>query len=127
MDPMSRAAVSIRHSSAISVAAVIMMIAMVSLATWAPYLLVLLVIPLVVAVWGWRSGTDADPDGLTVTALLGRRRIPWSDIAGFTHTSRRKVAARLAGGTAVDLPAVTTDDLPRLVAVAGTELITDPR
>jgi hypothetical protein len=124
---MSRATISLRHSPAISVAAVIMMIAMVSLATWAPYLLALMVIPLAVAVWAWRSGTDADADGLTVTALFGRRRIPWADVVGFTHTSRRRVAARLASGTSIDLPAVTTDDLPRLVGVAGTELITDPR
>jgi hypothetical protein len=127
MARMSPAAISFRHSTALSIGAVMVMIAMVSLGAWAPYLLVLMVIPLAVAVWGWRSGTDADASGLTVTALFGRRRVPWSQVVGFTPTSRRRVAARLAGGTAIDLPAVTVEDLPRLVEVAGTELITDSR
>src|SRR5262245_56068778 len=69
--------VRFRRSSAVTVAAVIAMIAGLSLATWAPaYWLVLLVIPLAVAVWSWRSGTDVNRDGLTVKAALGRRRIP---------------------------------------------------
>lgn len=127
MGTMSRAVLSFRHNAAATVAAVIMMIAMLSLAVWAPYLLVLMIIPLALAVRNWRTGTDADADGLTVSAALGRRRIPWSDVEAFVRRPGGRVAARLAGGTAIDLPAVSVGDLPRLVAVSGTELVTDPR
>ena len=42
-----------RQNSAVTVAAVLAVIGGVSLAKWAVYLLPLLLIPLVVAVWGW--------------------------------------------------------------------------
>jgi hypothetical protein len=77
--------VRFRRSPATALAAVVFMIAALSVARWAPYLLILLVIPAVVAMWSWRSGTDADQAGLTVRALLGSRRIPWSDVAGLVH------------------------------------------
>lgn len=126
MGAMGKATVSYRHNAAGTMAAVVMMIAMMSFAVWAPYLLVLLVIPLALAVWNWRAGTDVDADGLTVTAALGRRRIPWSQVAGFVRTPRGRVAARLTGGVDVELPAVSEKDLPQLVQVSGTELVTDP-
>ena len=124
---MATSAVAFRRSTAITLAALVMMLALISVAAWAPYLLILMVVPLAVAVWAWRSGTDADTDGLTVTALLGRRRIPWIEIAGFTSTPRGRVAARLTNGTEIDLPAVSADDLPRLVEASGAPIVTDPR
>ena len=68
---MATSAIAFRRSTAISVAALVMTVALLSVATWAPYLLFALLVPLAVAVWAWRSGTDAAPDGLTVIALLG--------------------------------------------------------
>ncbi len=98
-----------------------------------PYLVVLVVIPLGVAVWSWRSGTDADESGLTVRAALGRRRIPWSNVAG-VFTEGDQVSAQLTSGRAITLPAVGAADVPRLVAASGQELgpapdgdVTDPR
>jgi hypothetical protein len=127
MGTMSKAVLRYRHSSAITVAAIVVMISMLSLATWAPYLLVLLLIPLVVAIWAWRTGTDADESGLTVTAVVGRRRIPWADVAGLVPTDRGGVSAQLTTGMAIRLPAVPAADAARLVAASGTELVTDPR
>jgi hypothetical protein len=113
-----------RYSSAITVAAVIVMISGISLATWAPYLLPVLVVPLAVAVWSWRAGTNADSHGLTVRALLGSRRLPWPSVSGLVTDGRGHVSAQLTSGTAVQLPAVTAADLPRLVAASGQELVT---
>ena len=125
--------IQFRRSSALTVAAVIVAIAGLSVLTWAPYLVVLVVIPLGVAVWSWRSGTDADESGLTVRAALGRRRIPWSNVAG-VFTEGDQVSAQLTSGRAITLPAVGAADVPRLVAASGQDLgpapdgdLTDPR
>ncbi len=117
--------VRLRNSSATTVAAVIALIAGVSLATWAPYLLPLLLVPLVVAVWGWRAGTDADVRGLTVRAAFGSRRIPWSDVNGLVTDARGRVSAHLTSGKAVTLTAVSATDIPRIVAASGQDLIVD--
>jgi Bacterial PH domain len=114
--------VRFRRSPATTLAAVVFMIAGLSVARWAPYLLILLVIPAVVAVWSWRTGTDADPAGLTVRALLGSRRIPWSDVAGLVTDDRGTVSAQLTSGRAVPLPAVGRADLPRVVGAAGEDI-----
>jgi hypothetical protein len=121
MDPVPKAAptVRFRHSSAIGVAAVIMMIAGLSLATWAPYLLPVLVIPLAIAVWAWRAGTDVDADGLTVRAALASRRVPWPDVTGLVTDAHGGVSAQLASGNSLPLPAVSANDLPRLLTAAG--------
>jgi hypothetical protein len=108
------------------VAAVIMMIAGLSLATWAPYLLALLIVPLAVAVWSWRSGTDADAGGLTVRAALGSRRIPWPAVSGIVTDSRDGVRVQLASGRSVHLTAVSAADVPRLVAASGQDVVTAP-
>jgi len=126
-------AVRFRRSSALTVAALIAAIAAVPALSWRPYLAILLVIPLGVAVWAWRSGTDADKSGLTVRAAVGRRRIPWSDVAGVV-TEGGQVTAQLTSGRAITLPAVGAADVPRLVAASGQKPgsttdgnVTDPR
>jgi hypothetical protein len=112
-----------RHSSAITVAGVLATIAGISVGSWQPYLLVLLVIPLAISVWSWRAGTDVDAEGLTVRAALGRRRLPWSRVVGLEVDARRHVEAVLDSGGRVVLTAVTPADLPRLVEAAGGQLV----
>jgi hypothetical protein len=123
--------VQFRRSPATTIAAIIVALGGLSLFTWAPpYLLIVLVIPLAVALWSWRAGTDVDADGVTVRAALGRRRIPWSDVTGLVTDGRGQVSAHLTSGRAITLPAVTAADVPRLVAASGQELrsdVTDPR
>jgi hypothetical protein len=109
--------VRFRHSSAITVAGVIAAIAGISVATWQPYLLVLLVIPLSVSLWSWRAGTDVDADGLTVRAAIGQRRLAWSSVAGIEPEGTRVVAVLDSGGRVV-LTAVNPTDLPTLLAAA---------
>lgn len=108
-----------RHHAALAVAAVIALIGAVPLAATTWYLTPVLLIPLAVAIWAWRAGTDVNPDGLVVRALLGRRRIPWSAVAELATDRRGRAVATLADGTAVPLTAVTGDDLPRLLSAGG--------
>jgi hypothetical protein len=108
-----------RYSSAITVAAISSMITALSFATWAPYLLVLTVIPLAVALWTWRAGTDVSPEAITVRAALGQRRLPWSDVAEIVPDEHKRVYARLRSGSAVRLTAVGPGHLPQIKELLG--------
>jgi hypothetical protein len=114
--------VRFRHHSGLAIAGLVAFFGAIPVATYRWYLSPILLIPVAVAIWGWRAGTDADENGLTVRALLGRRRLPWSRIEGFVPVGRRQVHAVLAGGATVRLIAVTPADLPKLVAASGAEL-----
>jgi hypothetical protein len=113
--------VRFRQHAGLAIAGLVATFGALPLATVRWYLTPILLVPAAVAVWGWRAGTDADESGVTVRALLGNRRLPWSRIAGFAPVGRR-VTAVLDGGGTVTLTAVTPDDLPKLVAASGTEL-----
>jgi Bacterial PH domain len=112
-----------RRNTSILIAGIVMFCGGIALATSKWYLAPVLLVPLAIIVWGWRSGTDVDADGVRVRALLGSRRISWSQINGFTRHGDR-ILATLTTGRTVALPAVTPDDLPTLVRVGqpgGTE------
>lgn len=115
---MSPTTLRFRHSSALTVAAVVVMLVLISVLTWAPILLVLEVIPLAVALWSWRAGTDVTADGLTVRAVLGQRHVPWTGVAGLVTDDRDRVSAMLTSGGSVRLPAVSRADLPKLTEAA---------
>jgi hypothetical protein len=126
--------VRFRHNVSISIAGFIGFIGAVPIAAgffggengtpayaW-PMLLILLV-PLAVIVWGWRAGTDADAAGLRLRALAGSRVVPWTAVRALVPQGRRVVAV-LEDGSGVPLPAVNRTDLPRLVAASGSALET---
>ncbi|MFU8871083.1 PH domain-containing protein [Micromonospora sp. SL4-19] len=120
---MSRAAtVRFRHNQAILVAAIVALLGALPLATANWWLLWVLLIPLAVIVWAWRAGTDADSRELRLRALTGQRRIPWDRVAELTGDARGRGVVRLDDGELLVLPAVRTDDLPRLVSATGQEL-----
>lgn len=110
--------VKFRHSSAIAIAGLVAFFGAVPVATYHWYLTPILLVPLAVLVWGWRAGTDADARGVSVRALLGTRRLPWSRITALVPAGQRVVAV-LDGGVSVPLPAVGPADLPKLVAASG--------
>jgi hypothetical protein len=118
--------VKFRHNVGIAIAGLVAFFGAVPVATQRWYLAPILLVPLAVMIWGWRAGTDADADGVSVRALLGSRRLPWSRITGLVPDGRR-VVATLDGGGSVRLPAVTPADLPRLVAATGQELVLSTR
>lgn len=117
------AVVKFRHPSAVPVAAVIALLGAVPMLLLGWYGVPILVIPLLVAVWGWRSGTDADHDGIRVRALIGSRRVPWSQIAEVAPAPHGRAAARLVDGAVLALPAVPASQLSRLVSASGQETL----
>lgn len=123
----STGTVRFRHSQAIWVAAVIAFFGALPLASAAWYLTPVLLIPLAIAVWAWRGGTEADADGLRLRALVGQRRIPWSQVLELAADQRGRAVARLADGQVTHLPAVRASELPRLVTATGQKLSTRPQ
>ncbi|SCE66597.1 PH domain-containing protein [Micromonospora mirobrigensis] len=111
-----------RHNQAILVAAIVAFIGALPLATARSYLLPVLLVPVAVAVWAWRAGTDADPRELRLRALTGQRRIAWERVAELAADPRGRAVVRLDDGERLVLPAVRGSDLPRLVAVTGQPL-----
>ncbi|WP_341719448.1 PH domain-containing protein [Micromonospora sp. FIMYZ51] len=111
--------VRFRHHQASLVAAIVATIGAVPLASARAYLLPVLLVPLAVAAWAWRAGTDADADGLRLRALVGQRRIGWEQIAELGADPRGRAVAQLTDGQRLVLPAVRREDLPRLAAAAG--------
>ena len=91
----------------------------VPLAFATPWTPVLLVIPVVVAVWVLRVGVDITDDGLTARSLAGQRRVPWTEVAGIRIAPRGDVWVVTTGGTQVRLPVMRARDLPRLAALSG--------
>ncbi|WP_117210171.1 PH domain-containing protein [Allorhizocola rhizosphaerae] len=80
-----------------------------------PGLLVLVtLVPLVVAIWAWRAGTDANEYGIRVRALVGRRIVPWTEVSALVPDEKGRTRAVLHSGAAVPLTAVKPSDLPRL-------------
>ncbi|HEX6754499.1 MAG TPA: PH domain-containing protein [Mycobacteriales bacterium] len=89
------------------------------LASAAPALAVLWVLPIAAAAWVLRTGVDVDSGGLTVRAVLGSRRIGWDDVAGLAADARGRLSAVLRTGGAVRLPVVRARHLPLLAAASG--------
>jgi hypothetical protein len=108
-----------RHHQAILAGAIVAALGALPLAGSRTYLLPVLLVPVTVAVWAWRAGTDADVRGLRVRALAGQRRIAWEQVAQLGSDPRGRAVAQLDDGRQLVLPAVRREDLPRLVAAAG--------
>jgi hypothetical protein len=100
----------------------IVTISMLTLASLSPWYSLLSLPPLVWTWWAWRAGTDADLDGLRVRALLGRRRIRWSEISALRPDQHDRMVATTADGRELLLTGVTSADVPRLVAASGSPL-----
>ncbi len=111
-----------RHHQAILAGAIVAALGTLPLASARTYLLPVLLVPLAVAVWAWRAGTDADARGLRLRALAGQRRIPWDQVVELGSDPRGRAVAQLGDGQRLLLPAVRREDLPRLVAAAGREV-----
>ena len=124
--------VRFRHNVSIAIAGLLGFIGTVPLATagfdnrtfhnppWYSYpLLLLILIPIAVMVFGWRAGTDATTQGLWVRRYgLGTHPIAWTEIVGIVPQNRR-VYAILTDDRAVPLPGVSPAQIPRLVAASG--------
>ncbi|MBQ1075331.1 PH domain-containing protein [Micromonospora sp. C31] len=114
--------VHFRHNQAILAAAIIAFFGALPVAGARWYLLPVLLVPLAVALWAWRAGTDADAHELRLRALVGQRRISWERVVELAADPRGRAVARLDDGRQVTLPAVRGTDLPRLVSATGQPL-----
>ncbi|GAA1750069.1 PH domain-containing protein [Luedemannella helvata] len=108
-----------RRSAAITVAAAVGFLGALPMLGGGPWYALILLVPLAIALWSWRSGTDVTPDGLVVRAALGSRRVPWSEVVELAPAPKGGVAVRLASGAVLTLPAVPTSALPAIASVGG--------
>lgn len=81
---------------------------------------VLLVVPILAAVFIARTATFVGPSGIRVRAMFGSRTFRWDDIRGLSVTGRL-VYAVLADG-AVRLPCVRISDLSAIAKASGDRL-----
>ena len=86
------------------------------------WVLVLLV-PAAAAVWVLRIGVDVGDDGLTVRSVLGRRTVPWHQLAGIRVAERGELWLVTTHGTEVRVPGLRARDLPRLAALSGGRIL----
>ena len=86
---------------------------------YSPWALLLLVVPLLVALWVLRVGVSVGDEGIGVQSIVGGRSVPWSEVAGIRVGGRRKLWLVTTRGTEIRLPVLRARDLPRLAALSG--------
>ena len=118
MDPTAR----LRMNRTALLPVALLALCVVPLAFAAPWTPVLLLIPVAVAVWVLRTGVDITGEGLTVQALVGRRAVPWTEVAGIRVAARGELWVVTTAGTELRLPGMRARDLPRLAQLSGGRL-----
>jgi hypothetical protein len=95
-------------------------------ATAAPWAVALLLLPVLAAAWVLRVGVDVagdaagdEPAGVTVRSLVGRRHVPWPEVAGIRVGPRGELWLVTTAATEVRLPVLRLRDLPQLSAASG--------
>ncbi|MEN3359102.1 MAG: hypothetical protein V7637_3084 [Mycobacteriales bacterium] len=114
--------IRIRPTRTMLLAVLIFAFCVLPLAGASGWLLILLALPLVALAWVLRVGVDVGPDAITVRALLGRRRIPWADVAGLRAGRRGDLWLVLATGRRLRLPTARARHLPAIAAASGGHL-----
>jgi hypothetical protein len=115
--------VAVFRSSPLTIlAALTFAVCAIPFASGAPWLWLIYLLPLGAIVWVLRVRTTVDADAVTVRRLLGRRRIPWSQISSLRLGDHARVRAVLSNGDELPLPAVHVRDLPQLAAASGGRL-----
>jgi len=97
---------------------VLLFVGVVPFAAASPWALVVLVLPVLAAVWVVRVGVDVDDAGIAVRQMLGSRTVPWSELAGIRVGRRRGLWLVTTGGTEIALPVLRVGDLPRLAELS---------
>jgi Bacterial PH domain len=100
-------------------AVLLLAICVVPLATARAWLLVLFVVPVLALLWILRAGVDVDPAGITVRAVLGRRRFAWEEVAGLRADRRGGLWLVLRTNRRLRLPTARARHLPLLAAASG--------
>ncbi|HEX2143761.1 MAG TPA: PH domain-containing protein [Glycomyces sp.] len=86
--------------------------------------LVLLLAPVGISMWAWRSGVDVTREGIAIRGMFTSRTIAWKHIDGFA-TGDEGVAAILDDQSQVRLTPLKPENLPQVLEIGGQELRTD--
>lgn len=111
-----------RSSPLTVLAALALAVCATPFASAAPLLWLVYLVPVGIIVWTLRVRTEVDPGAVTVQRVLGRRRVPWSEISSLRLGDKSRVSAVLTDGSELPLPAVHVRDLPQLAAASGGRL-----
>ena len=132
----SRSRLRVRRSAAITGAAFVAWLAVTPLSLaliverplWGAFStatgFLILLVPVAVSMWAWRSGVDVTSEGIAVRGLFTSRTIAWKHIDGFA-TGNEGVAAILDDQSQVRLDPLKPENLPQVLAIGGQELRTD--
>jgi hypothetical protein len=101
------------------VAVGLLALCMTPVALAGPWLALLYLVPVGLAVWLVREQTTVDATGVAVRYLLSSRRLPWRELNGLIVASSGAVRAVTVSGESVRLPGVRVRDLPRLSQASG--------
>jgi hypothetical protein len=88
-------------------------------ASAAPWAALVLLVPLLAAVWVLRVGVDVDDEAITTRGLIGQRRVAWDDLAGIRVVRNARLRLVTTAGREVSLPVLRARDLPRLAGWSG--------
>ena len=113
------APVRLRMSRTMLLPVVLFALCLLPVALFSPWALLVMVVPLLVAVWVLRVGVTVDDDGIAVQSLVGSRRLAWTELAGIRVGTGRDLWLVTTHGTEVRLPVLRARDLPQLAAVSG--------
>jgi hypothetical protein len=113
------APVRLRMSRTMLLPLVLFALCLLPVVLFSPWGLLLLLLPVLLAVWVLRVGVTVDDDGIGVQSLVGRRRIGWTEVAGIRVGQRGDLWLVTTRGTELRLPVLRARDLPRLSAVSG--------
>jgi Bacterial PH domain len=111
-----------RPSPLIVLVALALAVCATPFAVAAPLLWLVYLVPLGIIGWTLWVRTVVDPEAVTVRRIVGRRRVPWSEISSLRLGDRSRVSAVLTDGAELPLPAVHVRDLPQLAAASGGRL-----
>jgi hypothetical protein len=104
------------------VAVVFMMLCASWVAVASPWLALIYLLPIGVAVWLVRTRTVVDMEKLVIRRVLTRTELPWSAITALRVDDRKWVRAVRTDGGEVVLPTVRTRHLPALALISGGRL-----
>ena len=107
-----------QNSRLIVLFAAVLAVCATPVAFGAPFLWLILLVPVGIVVWVLRVRTVVDAEAVTVRKVLGARRVPWAEISTL-HLGDRRVSAVLTDGAELPLPAVRVRDLTQLAAASG--------
>ncbi|WP_343076192.1 PH domain-containing protein [Natronoglycomyces albus] len=83
-----------------------------------------LLTPVGVWVWAWRSGVDVTAEGIAVKGVFSRREIPWQRVMGFT-TVDGKLFLLLDDSSRVNVAPMREEHLPQVLGVGRQDVVFD--